>query len=678
MATPRRPYVTIALGTFDRCDAISDAAQLLLARLFTHRDKRSVPGLLRLGLAGLSESLNVPKAKTQRELLELERAGRVLVDTRERLIYVVGAIDGDGPRTENAVRGMAAQVSELPPHSPVTQAIRRAITAALARGENEKASVWLATWRELVGPDAGPDPSPDAHPEPRPESGLESGPHARGRVPIPRSEDRDPKSAAAADLAARGRVSHVFIGRRLKVSAGQHRLMLDSYGDALDFEALYPRWDDDLVASGEIFDTLVFIKQRAAEQVRLLRALGPTHHVDPDEEARRVARAAEHDRRQQELTEALDDLWLLTGEAVRQQLRAEAAIEVKPFQARMTKEARDQAIEAGAKRLLAERFPTRDARTAELDRLRQATIYQTGETGVLFRGQAGFLTLGLALAVPLALALIGLVVVLASVVRHPRSITVWQEQEREFGVTGIVKSVDVIDATPRVEHAWFASSEFRLLVNREDGVNRIPNDLLHPWTDEGDAPSWSIWVQRKGELVGERRGHYARFGIDSHLVGGCLPPILDPQPRLEARVGLVVLLNHVLKANRKVRATSQDRHALADVGGFRGGISGLLGFSRHRNHVFRLVAHDVVLPPKQPSLNYKQTNGQQRQPYGVIPIRLLVESVLFFVVGLVLSGVRSNNQRVRFRAALGLCLILLGAVRAWLTCFVPATWGWWL
>lgn len=374
MATPRRPYVTIALGTFDRSDAVSDAAQLLLARLFTHRDKRSVPGLLRLGLAGLSESLNVPKAKTQRELLELERAGRVLVDARERLIYVVGAIDGDGPRTENAVRGMAAQVSELPAHSPVTRAVRRAISAALAPGENERASAWLATWNQLVGPDHGPEPSPDLGPESRPDSGPdqgpESGPHARGRVPIPRSEDRDPRSAAAPE--PRASASHVFLGTRLKVSNAQHQVLLDGYGAALDFPSLYRLWDEQLVASGEIFDTLVFIKQRAAEHVRALRSLGVTRQPDTEDEARRAERDAERERRQQELDEELDDLWLLIGEATRQALRAEAATEIKPFQSRMTQDARERAIEAAARRLLAERFPTADARHAELDRIRQA------------------------------------------------------------------------------------------------------------------------------------------------------------------------------------------------------------------------------------------------------------------------------------------------------------------
>jgi hypothetical protein len=197
MATPRRPYVSIRLGTFDDAIAagVSSGGVLLLARLLTHRDKRSVPGLLRSGLAGLSESLGQSKTATRRGLIELERAHLVRLDAPARVLYVEGAIDADPPRTENSVRGMAAQVRELPATSPVTLAVRRAIEAALSEGD--KASAWLATWRELAGPDSGPDPSPESGPDP----GPDSGPHARARTTTttdPEIRSRDPRSETRA------------------------------------------------------------------------------------------------------------------------------------------------------------------------------------------------------------------------------------------------------------------------------------------------------------------------------------------------------------------------------------------------------------------------------------------------------------------------------------------------
>lgn len=63
MATPRRPYVMGPLGTVENAIAAgaSPSSELLLLRIWTHRDKRSIPGLLRSGPAGLSETLNVDR-----------------------------------------------------------------------------------------------------------------------------------------------------------------------------------------------------------------------------------------------------------------------------------------------------------------------------------------------------------------------------------------------------------------------------------------------------------------------------------------------------------------------------------------------------------------------------------------------------------------------------------------
>ena len=64
----------------------------------------------------------------------------------------------------------------------------------------------------------------------------------------------------------------MFSGKRLKVSASQHQVLLDECGprvNSWDWPALYAAWDTDLVATGEEFDTLLFIKHRAALAVEL-------------------------------------------------------------------------------------------------------------------------------------------------------------------------------------------------------------------------------------------------------------------------------------------------------------------------------------------------------------------------------------------------------------------------
>jgi uncharacterized protein YdaU (DUF1376 family) len=78
----------------------------------------------------------------------------------------------------------------------------------------------------------------------------------------------------AVRTSARGKV---FVGSRLSVSQKQHNCVVDSLGAEagyIDWMALYPKWDAQLLASGEPFDTLAFIRQRAQEHVRALRSGG--------------------------------------------------------------------------------------------------------------------------------------------------------------------------------------------------------------------------------------------------------------------------------------------------------------------------------------------------------------------------------------------------------------------
>jgi hypothetical protein len=163
----------------------------------------------------------------------------------------------------------------------------------------------------------------------------------------------------------------VFDGARLHVSEKQHQVVLDEMGDAasaLDFPALYTGWDAQLVASGQTFDTLVFIKRRTADVLRAMRACGVTRApVDQGRDERQ--RQEEQRRHEQEAQVA--ELWSALPDEERNELLRLAALEIRAFAARMPEDARMQATEAGARRLLGELFPGPERRAAELARLRE-------------------------------------------------------------------------------------------------------------------------------------------------------------------------------------------------------------------------------------------------------------------------------------------------------------------
>lgn len=169
MATPRRPYASLRLGLIDDVmrSGVSPNGALLLVLIMTHRLKRSIPGLLTLGPAGLAESLSAVSDDAAREgVSELERMGLVMVDaqTRPPLLYVRGAVEADPPSTANACIGMAKQLRSLPA-SPITRVVSDAVTACLS--DSQHLSLWLAESAAVaVDPGPGPESMPDSIPEP--------------------------------------------------------------------------------------------------------------------------------------------------------------------------------------------------------------------------------------------------------------------------------------------------------------------------------------------------------------------------------------------------------------------------------------------------------------------------------------------------------------------------------
>lgn len=190
MATPRRPYVKLPLGYLEAArERVSEASTLMLARIAL-LDRRSVPGLHARGPAGFAEAMTAVAPNTvKRALKELEGAGLILTDLNGRppLVYIVGSALSDPPTTENSVRGMSAQLRDLPVASPVVQSVMREIAEALADSQ------WLKTWESLT---RHPESEPESKPGSRPDSGQRSG-SAPGplRIPIPNT---DSKTAAAA------------------------------------------------------------------------------------------------------------------------------------------------------------------------------------------------------------------------------------------------------------------------------------------------------------------------------------------------------------------------------------------------------------------------------------------------------------------------------------------------
>jgi uncharacterized protein YdaU (DUF1376 family) len=83
--------------------------------------------------------------------------------------------------------------------------------------------------------------------------------------------DPDPDRELSKDQESSRRVrARAFSGERLKVSQAQHQVAEDESGAkaaGVDLLALYAQWDAELVASGEKFDTLAYVKRRALDAV---------------------------------------------------------------------------------------------------------------------------------------------------------------------------------------------------------------------------------------------------------------------------------------------------------------------------------------------------------------------------------------------------------------------------
>ncbi len=205
MSRSTRPrFARIALGRVDvlRAAGVSRDAILLDVHLRTHRAKRSLPGLLEMGIAGLAESLSETPKRVQQWLAQLEHANQVMVDREARLIFAVGAAVDDGPSTEQAVVGMSRQWRELP-ESPITEAIALEIERSLDEGNRQKLlPLWLTETARTRTHDASAQSAVLTRSAPASDSGPESASESvtqRASLPSPSPSplpmSRDPETA---------------------------------------------------------------------------------------------------------------------------------------------------------------------------------------------------------------------------------------------------------------------------------------------------------------------------------------------------------------------------------------------------------------------------------------------------------------------------------------------------
>lgn len=82
--------------------------------LLTGRETCSIPGLLRVGEAGLAEALGWPLEAFREAFREVSRDGHVVADWRRRIVWVPNALSYNSPESPNVVRGWRLPWSELP------------------------------------------------------------------------------------------------------------------------------------------------------------------------------------------------------------------------------------------------------------------------------------------------------------------------------------------------------------------------------------------------------------------------------------------------------------------------------------------------------------------------------------------------------------------------------------
>jgi hypothetical protein len=274
---------------FKRLSKPKPNAQTLLFRLMIPTEGLSLPGLIPVGEAALSESLGWPLLAFRKCFAELEREGMAKADWGARLIWLPNAVSHNPPENPNVIAGWRVAFDEAPECDLKTQA-GAAIDAYLARPrlDDEKGlgEAFLKAWTTGKRPAYRkplPKPLPNDSPKPLPtpsatnnnsnnNSNNKSVQTAPAIVPQPRA--RTLMAGTSPMDFHREHQGHAWCGPggRLCVPSFIHSDLIRSYGKTRDeadrwLKARYGEWEAAL-GDAPIDDVPKFLRERYASAVR--------------------------------------------------------------------------------------------------------------------------------------------------------------------------------------------------------------------------------------------------------------------------------------------------------------------------------------------------------------------------------------------------------------------------
>lgn len=99
---------------FRRLSPLKPSGQALFMYLLTGAETGILPGVVRIGVGALAESLDWSPEDTRGCLLELEHEGMVLSDSKARLIWLRNALKYNAPENPNVITGWKTPWAETP------------------------------------------------------------------------------------------------------------------------------------------------------------------------------------------------------------------------------------------------------------------------------------------------------------------------------------------------------------------------------------------------------------------------------------------------------------------------------------------------------------------------------------------------------------------------------------
>lgn len=213
----------------------------------------------------------------------------------------------------------------------------------------------------------------------KPEASVEANPKQTSN---PARSARSARPEADRQTDARGRARgprYAFEGRVLAITPPQHEILVRML-NGVDVDLLgevYPRWNRELEASGEPFDTLVWCTERLKRQLRIGREGHGPRPVSADDQAamaeygasQRALRTRDAARQAEREDLAEGVLPLLTDDE-RAAVEAEAVEALASFRTRMTSDVYQAALERARRNALLEQVSEADLKARVREHLK--------------------------------------------------------------------------------------------------------------------------------------------------------------------------------------------------------------------------------------------------------------------------------------------------------------------